>query len=706
MGRNMSHNIGSHVLARYSGRVRSDLVQAPVEQSGPLDHREDFLRYLQRRMDFIAEVATSERSLWSQPLGLRSVLERLDFDRQVKLLNDGGRRTHQPILLSYVAGKDGPTGPVRATVEIDTPTPTEWHFNCPGGEVGAHALYVILENIIRNSARHNSGSLPDRIALKIKVTEACFQHADDGNDEYWRVTVVDERSMRPTDSTDEDLVARINRLLQSTPVLTPDGALDPHYWGVREMQICAAYLRGVPLSDLEGRPRRPPLVTAAWTEGGRLSYELHVQRARLAVFVTRSPLAATVLPPGVRPATVANGTPLSSACVAARGYAFAIVEAESSGAAGPSQGYAEDADWPVRTFFKTREEIDELLRALRGAGDVITWLDQRLHRETAIQYRMLRTAWRSVAEAPRETDVLVLRGGGALAEDSALATDAADTDSAATHLMKANTTSWATWQRTHGSNANRLRLAWIDHPTHDLLAGPRGFTDSLSDTGERLPRFEFAEGVRSASPHRDAIAALRAGIEPFNELAAAALGRVIVLDERVQGEADKDSPASGLKYRHYWPYWGAWIPRREDADLNAPDLERIKAFLNAPRVAHQSVDGREAMREVPTRQLPADFLVVHLTILESLMQHTSLPPAELIRQLRACRAIGPCCRLVVVTGRGVPTLAARACDDGVEGCRYLPISSVFEYLVHNPSKLMLMRALWSAASGSAREGVS
>ena len=60
----------------------------------------------------------------------------------------------------------------------------------------------------------------------------------------------------------------------------------------------------------------------------------------------------------------------------------------------------------------------------------------------------------------------------------------------------------------------------------------------------------------------------------------------------------------------------------------------------------------------------------------------------------------------VVTGRGVPTLAARACDDGVEGCRYLPISSVFEYLVHNPSKLMLMRALWSAASGSAREGVS
>jgi hypothetical protein len=448
-------------------------------------------------------------------------------------------------------------------------------------------------------------------------------------------------------------------------------------------------------------------VTAAWTDGGRLSYELHVQRARLAIFVTRSPLAAVDLPPGVRLATVADDTPLSSACAAARGYAFAIVEKGPSDPDRSSHGYTEDADWPVRTFFKSREEIDDLLGQLRETGDVITWLDQRLHRETAIQYRMLRTAWQSVAGAPYDMDVLVLRGGGALAEDSALATDAAAADSAATHLMKANPTSWMTWRRTHGRNAARLRLAWVDHLTRaDLLDGARGFTDALSDTRERVPRFEFAEGVRSASPHRDAIAALRAGIEPFNELAAAALGRVIVLDERVQGEADKDSPASGLKYRFYWPYWGAWVPSREDADLNAPDLEQIKAFLNSPRVTFQPVEGDETIRGVPSRQLPADFLVVHLTILESLMQQTSLPPAELIRQLRACTAIGPCCRLVVVTGRGVPTLAARACDDGVEGCRYLPISSVFEYLVHNPSKLMLMRALWSAASGSAREGVS
>ena len=61
-----------------------------------------------------------------------------------------------------------------------------------------------------------------------------------------------------------------------------------------------------------------------------------------------------------------------------------------------------------------------------------------------------------------------------------------------------------------------------------------------------------------------------------------------------------------------------------------PIWSELKPFSMRRGFAHQSVDGREALRSGPdARQLPADFLVVHLTILESLMQHTSLPPAGL-----------------------------------------------------------------------------
>ena len=57
MGRNMSHNIGSHVLARYSSKIKED---RGLVATGKADHRSDFLAYLQRRMDFLAEIATSD----------------------------------------------------------------------------------------------------------------------------------------------------------------------------------------------------------------------------------------------------------------------------------------------------------------------------------------------------------------------------------------------------------------------------------------------------------------------------------------------------------------------------------------------------------------------------------------------------------------------------------------------------------------------
>ena len=77
-----TQHVPQHRVARLDATAavsEATSCRRPSNSAEPLDHREDFLRHLQRRMDFIAEVATSERSLWSQPLGLRSVLERLDF---------------------------------------------------------------------------------------------------------------------------------------------------------------------------------------------------------------------------------------------------------------------------------------------------------------------------------------------------------------------------------------------------------------------------------------------------------------------------------------------------------------------------------------------------------------------------------------------------------------------------------------------------
>src|SRR5207237_12709 len=100
------------------------------------------------------------KPFWSQPLELVETLKVLNIDDERARINkkreDGSKGSNklrendavefEPILLSYITGKDG----IAATVDTSAISPDLW-FSCPSGEVGAHALYIILENIIRNS---------------------------------------------------------------------------------------------------------------------------------------------------------------------------------------------------------------------------------------------------------------------------------------------------------------------------------------------------------------------------------------------------------------------------------------------------------------------------------------------------------------------------------------------------------------------------
>ena len=77
----------------------------------------------------------------------------------------------------------------------------------------------------------------------------------------------------------------INAILNE-PILTLDGEPKAENWGIREMQICAHYLRGFSLFDLETAPDNNRKVLQADCHGGRLKYIIYLQRAkRLAVVV-------------------------------------------------------------------------------------------------------------------------------------------------------------------------------------------------------------------------------------------------------------------------------------------------------------------------------------------------------------------------------------------------------------------------------------
>lgn len=116
------------------------------------------------------------------------------------------------------------------------------------GPIGEHALYGILENLIRNSAKYNrSKGEKDRQFLM------CISEPEDeseARDYYWlelwdNVTNPDEPVSLTSDRDAEQLTLfdKIKKLLRSE-IVGPSLEVNPEAWGLAEMKINAALLAG------------------------------------------------------------------------------------------------------------------------------------------------------------------------------------------------------------------------------------------------------------------------------------------------------------------------------------------------------------------------------------------------------------------------------------------------------------------------------
>lgn len=184
MSRNGSHNIGSHVLAALSHNV------------GTMPDDRVLYQYIQHRMDYIA-TATTDRPQWRQPTMFVSCLMK-EFLKQKHLLEhiSGSEGLHAYKFQSQTVACEQSDG--AETIQQNTicihirriipdavgNTDMDWegkhflnqHYGAvdfigydksemqnllhdvalaiPGGVIGHHAFYTIIENILRNAAKH------------------------------------------------------------------------------------------------------------------------------------------------------------------------------------------------------------------------------------------------------------------------------------------------------------------------------------------------------------------------------------------------------------------------------------------------------------------------------------------------------------------------------------------------------------------------
>jgi hypothetical protein len=203
MGRNLSHNIGSHVLYWLSQDEREET-------------RQRFLRYIQVRMELIAGFATC------MPLSPST------FSLS-NLIRDFGSNTP---LLERICKSEG-IGSVDVEYMGDEQT-----VSIPGGDIGTHALFSIIENCIRDSGKHALLADPETADLMLSVIAA--DHGD-----LVQVTVFDNRSNY------DKAILDLEEILANLRVADETGRLIPGGWGVKERFICASFLRGIRLEQIE-----------------------------------------------------------------------------------------------------------------------------------------------------------------------------------------------------------------------------------------------------------------------------------------------------------------------------------------------------------------------------------------------------------------------------------------------------------------------
>lgn len=283
MSRNMSHNVGSHVLANLSSA--ENLEDSLLKQSDDehqfewISHMAEFNDYLRTRMGFIADVSTSS-PVASTPLGIHQDVF-APFTVQAENISD---RAGQRLLLEHVSGlEDLGVEEIDLWVLVNGNKTSEISeqdvsFASPNGLLGAHALYVIIENIIRNSAKHAYDGDEGGLKLTINVKE------EEGPSGLIEVSIYDNLG-ESTDDADEEnpLTDKLNGLINEE-IIEDDESLNYDGWGVREMKICAAYLRGKAPENLD-RGFDPPLLEADLFEGEsgtkrNLGYTFYLQRPK------------------------------------------------------------------------------------------------------------------------------------------------------------------------------------------------------------------------------------------------------------------------------------------------------------------------------------------------------------------------------------------------------------------------------------------
>lgn len=332
MSRNMSHNLGSHVMFYIKQKLQSvskiinndvlhniitgsqlniEELQEKLQNSANIElpflvGLGRFINYLQERQDYIATVATNyipARSTISFKDFIYDELKPdLRYERHKKD-NSSSDNGWQPknLLLDYIAYSEGYSksdaieikfgefdghDPQDVAAETDFQALRKFNVAVPGGVIGRQAIFSIVENIIRNAAKHSEHRSNGKLVLQLSLVDAekdfaagrfnakkfrCMRK-EKGSEERGESLVKLYQNHKDAfhilrikldmPNKKDDIEALVGKLGED--YVEEDGSMKETSKGLKEMRISAAWLRGHSIdTDI---PTTEPPVLAVYSE--------------------------------------------------------------------------------------------------------------------------------------------------------------------------------------------------------------------------------------------------------------------------------------------------------------------------------------------------------------------------------------------------------------------------------------------------------
>lgn len=300
MSRNMSHNLGSHVMyfirqqlsspkqivegGLVLGDYSSDTIFQKYDKYNGIKQPQlpflvglsRFLGYLQERQDYIATMATDYIPAPTTINFKDAVYDELKPDLHYRRHKNADISEPKNLLLDYIAFSEGYTSSDQIIIQFGNfdgekgddglDTLRTINIDIPGGIMGRQAIFSIFENIIRNAAKHCYPRTKDGqriLSLKLNllddndslITEEIYKN--NAKDLHYLSIICNMPNQK----------GEANKLSKKLGerYINDDGTPNENYKGLKEIRLSAAWLRKYKL-DTDIPNTLPPAVIVRATK--------------------------------------------------------------------------------------------------------------------------------------------------------------------------------------------------------------------------------------------------------------------------------------------------------------------------------------------------------------------------------------------------------------------------------------------------------